>query len=98
MRESPEPVLLYIPLMKDLNFTWSEIKDTPHIELEALLFALGEYNKLHSMDGYNDKDVNQMAKERPEVRSHYSTYLETKRKYYGASQKKVMSFRQALNQ
>ena len=37
MREAPEPVLLYIPLMKELNMSWSDIKNTPRYELEGLL-------------------------------------------------------------
>ena len=43
MKEAPEAVLLYIPLMKDLGMDWSEIKETPRYELEGLLMALGEY-------------------------------------------------------
>ena len=27
MREAPEPVLLYIPLMKDLGLSWNEDKE-----------------------------------------------------------------------
>ena len=33
------------------------------------------------MDGYNDKDVSNMAKDRPEVRQNYHRYLETRAKY-----------------
>ncbi len=100
MKEAPEPVLLYIPLMKDLNFTWSEIKNTPRAELEGILQALAQYHNLHSMDGYDDKDISEIAKRKPEVRSQYARYLETKRKYYNSQGKKpqIQSFRQALNQ
>ena len=48
--------------MKDLGMDWSEIKETPRYELEGLLMALGEYNRLHSMDGYDSEDINEMAK------------------------------------
>ena len=34
------------------------------------------------MDGYDDKDINQMAKDKPQVRQQWIKYLETKRKYY----------------
>ena len=29
MTETPRPVILYIPLMKELGLTWSEIKNMP---------------------------------------------------------------------
>ena len=61
MKEAPEPVLLYIPLMKELNLSWSEIKSTPRFELEGLLLAFGEHSRLHSMDGYDSEDINDMA-------------------------------------
>ena len=63
MRESPEPVLLYIPLMKELGLSWNEIKNTPRVELEGLLCALAEYQQLHSLDGYDEDDINKMAKQ-----------------------------------
>ena len=64
MRESPEPVLLYIPLMKELGLSWNEIKNTPRVELEGLLCALAEYQQLHSLDGYDEDDINKMAKQK----------------------------------
>jgi len=33
------------------------------------------------MDGYNDTEVSEIAKKKPEVRSQYVRYLETRRKY-----------------
>ena len=33
------------------------------------------------MDGYDDEDVSQMAKNKPKVRQQYHQYLETRRKY-----------------
>ena len=74
MKESPDAVLVYIPLMKDLGMSWSEIKNTSRTELEGILSAFAEYNKLHSFDGYSDKDISEMAKTRPEIRSQYGEY------------------------
>ena len=33
------------------------------------------------MDGYDDKDVQQMAQNKPQIRRQYHDYLETRRKY-----------------
>ena len=88
MREAPEPVLLYIPLMKELNMSWKEITSTPRYELEGLLRAWSEHENLHSMDGYDDKDINHMAKDKPQIRQQWIKYLETKRKYYKSMQAK----------
>ena len=79
MRDSPDAVLLYIPLMKDLGMSWSEIKQTPRMELEGILVALSEYNVLHSFDGYSGDDVSEMAKKKPEIRSQYARYMEAQR-------------------
>ena len=81
MLESPDAVLIYIPLMKGIGMSWEEIKRTPRIELESLLHAMHEYETMHSMDGYDDKDVSDMAKNKPSIRSSYTKYLETRRKY-----------------
>ena len=81
MTDSPEAVLIYIPLMKGIGMSWEEIKRTPRIELEGLLSAMHEYDTMHSMDGYDDKDVSEMAKNKPSIRSSYTKYLETRRKY-----------------
>lgn len=67
--------------------SWSEIKTTPKHELIGLITALGEYNILHSFDGYTSKDISEMAKNKPEVRSQYNDYLLRKRKYRGESKK-----------
>ena len=97
MRESPEPVLLYIPLMKELGLSWKELKNTPRIELEGLLCALAEYQMLHSMDGYDDEDVSKMAQSKPRVRSQYTQYMNSKRKYYkGMKNQQPKSFKEAL--
>lgn len=81
MLESPDAIMIYIPLMKDLGMSWNEIKRTPRHELEALCLAMYEHSAYHSMDGYTAEDVSEMAKNKPQVRSQYNTYLETRRKY-----------------
>ena len=81
MRESPEAVFLYIPLMDKLRMSWSEIKQTPKHELEGLLAAYAAHENFHSMDGYDDKDINEMAKNKPQIRQSYTDYLTTRRKY-----------------
>ncbi len=75
MKTSPDAVCIYIPLMKHLGMSWNEIKRTPRKELEGIITALGEYNILHSFDGYNDKDISEMAKNKPEIRSKYGEYI-----------------------
>tara|TARA_R100001530_G_scaffold132989_1_gene105892 strand:+ start:739 stop:1032 length:294 start_codon:yes stop_codon:yes gene_type:complete len=81
MMESPDAIMVYIPLMKGLGMNWSEIKNTPRNELMFLLGALNEHTAYHSMDGYTDKHVNDLAKENPQIRSQYAAYLEKRRKY-----------------
>jgi hypothetical protein len=66
MSYSPAMVTMFIPLMKDLNLSWSEIKATPRVELMGLAQALSEYNVLHSFDGYDGK---------------YNEYLKKRRQY-----------------
>ncbi len=81
MLESPDAVLIYIPLMKELGMSWNEIKNTPHNELRCLLGALNEHSAYHSMDGWTDKQVSESAKDNPHIRTQYAAYLEKKRKY-----------------
>tara|TARA_R100001163_G_C5046774_1_gene184000 strand:+ start:139 stop:435 length:297 start_codon:yes stop_codon:yes gene_type:complete len=81
MLDTPDAVLLYIPLMKGLGMSWHEIKMTSRAELQALLGAMYEHETFHSYDGYTDKDISAMAKDKPEVRTGYHRYLETRRKY-----------------
>ena len=33
------------------------------------------------MDGYTDKDISEIAKNKPEIRSQYARYMEKRRKY-----------------
>jgi len=79
MKDSPEAVCIYIPLMKDLGMNWKEIKETPRYELQGILNSYHEYNVLHSFDGYSAGDVAEMAKNKPEVRSRYNKYIEAQR-------------------
>ena len=95
MREAPEPVLLYIPLMKDLGLSWNEIKNTPRVELEGILIAYNEHQQLHSLDGYDDTDITHLAKNKPQIRGQYARYLEKKRKYYKTVEEKK-SFKDLL--
>tara|TARA_Y100001951_G_C11225121_1_gene231208 strand:+ start:223 stop:519 length:297 start_codon:yes stop_codon:yes gene_type:complete len=79
--KSPDVIFLYIPLMKELHLSWSEIKRLPRKELEGLLFGLSQYSRMHQFDGYDEKDVTELAKDKPSVRSDYYKYMELKREY-----------------
>tara|TARA_Y100000310_G_C20635054_1_gene790714 strand:- start:1218 stop:1487 length:270 start_codon:yes stop_codon:yes gene_type:complete len=74
-------VNLYIPLMKDLNLSWKEIKNTPRTELAGLMNGLSNYNILHSFDGYSSEDINDLAKNKPEIRTDYGKSMAMKAKY-----------------
>ena len=81
MIESPDAVYLIIPAMKELGMSWSEIKQTPREEIMGLVAALNQYELLHAYDGYTSDDINNMAKNNPNIRSDYTKYLETKARY-----------------
>tara|TARA_Y100001951_G_scaffold103825_1_gene113625 strand:+ start:2428 stop:2796 length:369 start_codon:yes stop_codon:yes gene_type:complete len=81
MMETPEPVLLWIPLMKELGMSWTDIKNAPAFELRGILAAYHAYEDLHSMDGYSDSEISDMAKNKPEIRQNWHRYKETQRKY-----------------
>ena len=81
MIAAPEAIFLYIPLMKELGMSWSDIKTTTKWELEGLLFGLSKYNKYHQFDGYDDKDISHLAKDQPQIRSDYYKYVELKAEY-----------------
>ena len=81
MLESPDAVLLYIPLITEVGMSWKEIKNTPRWELTGLLNAYYEYNSLHSMDGYTDKQVNDMSKHDSTIRAKWNEYQQTRRKF-----------------
>ena len=81
MSNSPFAVGCVIPLMKDLNMSWYEIKTTPRFELEGLVKGLSEYNSLHSFDGYTADDLKESFKKKPEMRQQWNEYLAKRRKY-----------------
>ncbi len=58
-----------------------DIKSTPRYELDGLLHGLNIYDTIHAYDGYTPKDIGQMAKDRPEMRSSYNRSVQLKKKY-----------------
>jgi len=96
MSYSPEMVNMFIPLMKNLNMSWEELKRTPRRELIGLLTALSEYNILHSYDGYTDRQIGDMAKDNPDLRQQYADYKAAKRRYSRKEERSVESFRELL--
>ena len=96
MTASPDAVLLYVPLMKETNMTWEEIKRTPRHELQGLLAACYEHGILHSMDGYDANDISDMAKNKPAILADWNRYMEMRRKYEVLSGKQRDS-NEALN-
>ena len=95
MTDTPDAVLLYVPLMKGLGMSWNEIKETPRHELEGLLAAYTQHENFHSMDGYDDNDISDMAKSKPSIRQSYHRYLETRAKYETmVGKRKVSSFKE----
>ena len=81
MSDSPDVVYLYIPLMKELHLSWSELKSLPRNELEGLLYGLSQYTRMHQFDGYDEGQIGDMAKDKPQIRSDYYQYRELKDKY-----------------
>ena len=89
MIESPDAVYLIIPAMKELGMSWYEIKNTPRFELMGLVADYGQYELLHSYDGYTSEDINSMAKNNASIRGDYNKYLECKANYeYRAGMKR----------
>ena len=83
MKQAPEAIFLYIPLMKELGLSWTEIKSCTNQELEGLLYGLSQYNQIHQFDGYDEQDIAEMAKSKPQIRSDYYKYREVKDEYEG---------------
>ena len=52
--------------------SWEEIKKIPRVELDGLLLAFKNYTNIHAYDGYNEKDIAEMSKNKPEVRQQYA--------------------------
>ena len=100
MTTSPDAVYVIIPCMKELGMSWSEIKKTPRYELTGLLVALNNYQRLHRFDGYDSEEINQMAKDKPSLRSEYAKYLDLNARYEiraGNREKEVQSFSQVIS-
>ena len=81
---------MYIPLMKELGISWIDIKNTPRVELDALLIGLNNFNILNAFDGYSSDDVNEMAKKNPSLRGDYSKTQQMQAKF--GRKKKPTSF------
>ena len=81
--------------MKDLGLSYTEIKESSRGELIGLLAGLSNYHTLHAFDGYSDKDIGEMAKNKPSVRSDYAKTQALKAKY-GLAQK-PKSFKELLS-
>jgi hypothetical protein len=67
--------------MKELHLSWSELKSLSRNELEGLLYGLSQYMRMHQFDGYDEKEIGDMAKNKPQVRTDYYNYRELKDKY-----------------
>tara|TARA_R100001509_G_scaffold145171_3_gene101704 strand:+ start:159 stop:461 length:303 start_codon:yes stop_codon:yes gene_type:complete len=78
MKEDPDVVLLYIPLMKELNMSWHDIKSCSRRELNGLIQAYSTHETMHSFDGHTAESVNQLAKQDPSIRGKYAKYLEVR--------------------
>ena len=78
--------------------SWSEIKATPTVQLHGLLKALQNNSSYHAFDGYNSKEIDTMAKDKPEVRTNYakSQRMQNKYKLILGKEKKVQSFKELL--
>tara|TARA_R110000824_G_scaffold301689_1_gene489668 strand:+ start:548 stop:847 length:300 start_codon:yes stop_codon:yes gene_type:complete len=98
MKDSPEAVYLYIPLMKELNMSWNEIKNTPNIELRGLARALASHSLVHAFDGYTPDDIGDLAKKKPQVRSDYARSMALKAllEEKAGMKRKVLTFRDVV--
>ena len=49
---------------------------------------------MHQFDGYDEKDISEMAKDKPKVRSDYYKYMELKQEYQErlGTERKAKSF------
>ena len=73
--------MVYIPLMKELGMSLEEIRSLPRYELDGLLYALRTFETIHAYDGYTPKDIGQMSKDKPELRSSYNRSVNLRKKY-----------------
>ena len=58
-----------------------EIKSTPRFELDGLMHGLNAYETIHAFDGYTPKDIGQLSKDKPEIRSAYNRSVNLKKRY-----------------
>tara|TARA_R100000995_G_scaffold84753_2_gene64648 strand:- start:1170 stop:1424 length:255 start_codon:yes stop_codon:yes gene_type:complete len=84
--------------MEKLHMSWSDIKATPMIELQGLLKAFDNYTTYHAFDGYSSKEIDTMAKDKPDVRTNYAKSQRMKNKYdlILGKEKKIQSFKELL--
>ena len=78
--------MVYIPLMKELGMSLEEIRSLPRYELDGLLYALRTFDTIHAYDGYTPKDIGQMSKDKPELRSSYNRSVNLRKKYENIGQ------------
>ena len=78
--------------------SWSEIKNTPKIELSGLIHALSTHKTVHAFDGYTADDIGEMAKKRPQVRSDYAKSMAAKSmlEEKAGVKRKVLSFKDVV--
>jgi len=78
MKEDPDVVNLYIPLMKDLNMSYSEIQSLSRHELNGLLLALDTYTTMHAFDGYTSESIGDLARNDASIHGRYAKTQEVK--------------------
>jgi hypothetical protein len=99
MKEDPDTVCLYIPLMKDLNMSWHDIKSCSRAELNGLLSAYHTYETMHAFDGYTSESIGELAKNDSSVHGKYARSRELRvrmEERMGIYRKKPAGFKQAL--
>ena len=99
MRDDPDTVCLYIPLMKDLNMSWHAIKKCSRSELNGLLQAYNTHETMHAFDGYTSESISNLAKQDPSIRSKYNRSMLTKSRIEDRlliKKKKQVGFKQSL--
>ena len=89
-------VTLWIPLMKDLGLSYTEIKESSRTELVGLLKGLSNYNTVHAFDGYTDKNISEMAKDNPSIRADYARTQGMKARF-GLSTTAPKNFKELIN-
>ena len=86
-------VTLWIPLMKELGLSYTEIKESSRTELLGLLTGLSNYN---TFDGYTDKNISEMAKDNPSVRGDYARTQGMKARF-GLTKAAPRDFKELIN-